>query len=117
MAQSLRALLPFGSVVLAATLTFGCSAPAPDELGYEEELKRARAEKDTFLLTDSESPVPVEKRATLLPLSYYALDMAFRVPATLEVVDEPEVIGMPTPTGRRIMLTVKLTSPGQNEAS
>ena len=87
------------AVALAATLILGCSAPVPDDLDYEEQLMRRRAERDAFLRTGTESPVPAGKRAHLLPLSYYPPDLAFRIPATLVLFDEPEVLEIPTSTG------------------
>lgn len=88
-----------GSILLGATLVFGCSAPAPDESGFEEELGLARAMKDEFLLVDPESRMPDEKKADFLPLSYYTPDVSFRIPATLALADEPEIVGMPTSSG------------------
>ena len=88
-----------GSVLLGATLAVGCGPPTPDDSGYTEELALARARKDEFLRTDPESRMPDDKKAVLLPLSYYDPDISYRFPATLVRADEPEIVGMPTSSG------------------
>jgi len=55
-------------------------------------------EKDRTLAADPES-VPVAKRALLLPLKYYAVDPAFKVPASLKLSSDRPVFDMPTSTG------------------
>ena len=66
-----------------------------------------RAEKDRFMRS-SESPVPEDKRRDFPPLSYFPIDAAYRVPASLTVAagaDPPgrqaEVLELPTSTGQR----------------
>ena len=58
--------------VLLTFLGFGCSAPSPDESSDVENTTQSRAATDEFLLTDPESPVPVNRRGDLLPLSAQA---------------------------------------------
>lgn len=59
-----------------------------------------RAAKDASFKSDSESPVPADKKATLLPLAYFPIDESFTVPATLEPVAERTRIQVPTSTGK-----------------
>lgn len=107
MAQSLRrqsrvaATLALRQVSLltAVTLAVACSAQRPDESGYEEDLLLARAAKDTFLQHDAESPMPADRRAEFLPLTYYTPDLTYRIPAKLVVADEPALVEMPTSAG------------------
>ena len=87
------------SLLIAVSLVFACNAPRPDESGYGEDLLRARATKDTFLQHDAESPMPADKSAEFLPLSYYAPDLAYRIPATLVFADEPVLVEVPTSAG------------------
>jgi len=62
---------------------------------------------DEFFREAPDSPVPVERRGTLLPIHYYDPDSAFRVPAALEVSPEQPVFDIPTSTGEiRLMQRV-----------
>ena len=88
--------------LLVAALVGACTSgpPAPDEDagGYVKAVEDARAEKDQTLAADPES-VPVAKRAILLPLKYYPVDPAFKVPASLKLSNDRPVSDMPTSTG------------------
>ena len=48
----------------------------------------------------ADNPVPKEKRAQLVPLAYYDIDPAYRVPAQLAIASEQPVFDMPTSTGK-----------------
>ena len=88
--------------VLAALLAVSaCSAPPPDDLSYVDSLLAARAAKDQAFQNSSDSPVPVARRDALLPLSYFSPEIAYRVPASLQVGDEDVVLEIPTSTGKR----------------
>lgn len=85
-----------GAVALAAA----CSPPPPDEAGYIDRLLKDRAEKDAFFASDPESPVPLDRRSWMLPIRYYEPDLAYRVPARLNVSAEQPVFEIPTSTGQ-----------------
>jgi uncharacterized protein len=87
-------------LILAAALS-GCSSgpAAPDDTGYVNELMSARAEKDRFFRDDPETPVPPDKKDTLLPLPYFPVDVGYTVPAALRLADKRPVFEMPTSTG------------------
>jgi len=90
-----------------AALAACSSGPsAPDDAAYVEQLTAARAGKDQQFQESPESPVPNEKRATLLPLPYFPIDPGYAVPAALTLSDERPVFEMPTSTGalRRMRL-------------
>lgn len=94
-------------VCLAIVALAGCSAPPPDESGWLENLLEHRQVMDEFFREAPDSPVPVERRGTLLPIHYYDPDSAFRVPAALEVSPEQPVFDIPTSTGEiRLMQRV-----------
>ena len=89
------------AIVVAALLgacTSGPSAPDEDSASYVTDVENARTEKDRTLAADPES-VPVAKRAILLPLKYYPVDPAFKVPASLRLSTDRPVFDMPTSTG------------------
>ena len=88
------------TLALAATLS-ACSSgpPAPDDAGYVSELMAARAEKDRFFREDPETPVPDDKKKTILPLPYFPVDVGYTVPAALRLADKRPVFEMPTSTG------------------
>jgi uncharacterized protein (DUF1684 family) len=104
-------------LVLAAC-TSGPSAP--DSGSYVEALAGARAFKDQDFRENPESPVPPEKKDTLLPLKYFPIDPAYRVPAALSLSDQRPVFEMPTSTGkpRRMQLvgTLDFTFQGQSHS-
>lgn len=94
-------------IVLCAALSACSSGPsAPDEDAYAEQLAAARAQKDEHFQQASDSPVPQDKRGTLLPLRYYPVDASYAVPAALKLSDDRPVFEMPTSTGtlRRMQL-------------
>jgi uncharacterized protein (DUF1684 family) len=74
------------------------SGPAPDDSAYLQEIADARAAKDAAF-TQEKDPIPADKRASFLPLKYYAIDPGFSVPAVLRLADERPVFEMPTSTG------------------
>jgi uncharacterized protein (DUF1684 family) len=105
-------LRPGRAALAALTLAFvvSCSAPPPKEAGYIESLVADRKSKDDFFATapgchsgaapaDVCSPVPPERRARMLPLSYYEPDPTSRVPARLKVTPDQPVSDVPTSTG------------------
>lgn len=71
------------------------------ELPYAEQITADRAGKDAMFNTAADSPVPPERRAKFLPLSYYAIDESYRVPAMLSPYEGEIAIEMPTSTGQR----------------
>ena len=87
----------------ALIATVGGSACSTQPPSYQDALASARAEKDLMLRESPESPVPADKRAAFPPLSYYAIDESYRVPAALKppTRDVGQVIIMPTSTGQQ----------------
>jgi uncharacterized protein len=85
---------------LAAIVSACSSGPsAPDDAAYVSELVSARAEKDRFFREDPETPVPDDKKKTILPLPYFPVDVGYTVPAALRLADKRPVFEMPTSTG------------------
>jgi uncharacterized protein len=83
--------------MLVGALLAACTkAPLP----YPEQIAAHRAETDRFMRNSSESPVPVEKRATFAPLTYFPIDPAYRVPAGLQPSPGGPPVPMPTSTGQ-----------------
>ncbi len=91
---SLAAVL--GTMLVAA----GCSPPAPDEAGYIDRLLEDRALKDEVFAEGPDSPVPLDRRSWMLPIRYYEPDLAYRVPARLNVAEDQPVFEIPTSTGQ-----------------
>jgi uncharacterized protein (DUF1684 family) len=58
-----------------------------------------RSARERLMHEDPESPIPQDKRDTLLPLRYYAPDASYIVPAELDVSSDRPVLEMPTSTG------------------
>jgi uncharacterized protein (DUF1684 family) len=81
----------------ALSLT-GCTAA---EAPSSPDIATWRAEKDRYMRESPESPVPEEQRASFAPLPYYAIDPAYRAPASLTMAPGDEVLELPTSTGLR----------------
>ena len=91
------------SVVLMSAVVAGCNAGAPppanDDASYAVRLQAARAAIDAAFRNQPNEPVPPNLMDKLVPLSYFPPDLAFVVPASLELADERVVVDMPTSTG------------------
>jgi hypothetical protein len=102
-AQALRRIyrpVALAAVILAMLCACTSGPPAPDEdpRAYIKEVEDARTEKDRVYGADPQT-IPAEKRAVFLPLKYYAVDTAFKVPAALRLSKDRPVFDMPTSTG------------------
>jgi uncharacterized protein (DUF1684 family) len=86
------------AAALVCACTSGPPAPDDDSAGYVKEVENARAEKDQVFAADTET-IPAAKRAIFLPLKYYPVDPAFKVPASLKLSKDRPVFDMPTSTG------------------
>lgn len=88
--------------ILAAVLAAGFAATActsePED--YATKIAAARAAKDDGFKNDPASPVPPDKKAELLPLSYFPIDESYAVPATLQPAEQRTRIQVPTSTGK-----------------
>lgn len=117
MKPSLRTI----AVALAVAVTSACSSnPAvpDDDAAVVKEIENYRADRDRYMREDTDSPIPTDKRAVLLPLKYYAPDPSFAVPAVLNVTSGARpVMEVPTSKGvpRRVELvgTLEFTLKGQ----
>jgi uncharacterized protein (DUF1684 family) len=102
---------------LVLALAPACSSAPDDDASYLKEIEQFRAEREQFMRSDPESPIPPDKKNVLLPLKYFAADPSFVVPAVLRVADERPVFEMPTSTGtirRNVRVGVlEFTIPGQ----
>lgn len=88
--------VPVGLVLAAA---IACSNKPPDDKGYADAIAAARAEKDREFKTASDTPIPADRQAELLPLAYFPIDPDYKVPAVLKATDDATVIEMVTSTG------------------
>jgi uncharacterized protein (DUF1684 family) len=84
-------------IALLALLTAACAEPPT----YEEEIAGWRATKDQFMRESPESPVPDAQRTSFPTLPYFPISQEYRVPASLNVVPNTDVIEMSTSTGQR----------------
>jgi uncharacterized protein (DUF1684 family) len=87
------------ALVLLVLATACTSRPPDDPKSYVEEIAVARAAKDNNFRTASNSPVPENRRAELLPLAYFPIDPDYKVGAILKPSNDTTVIQMPTSTG------------------
>lgn len=89
-----------GVSIAVSLIAVACGGGAPPSSGdYLKELQTFRAGKDADFKNASNSPVPRDKVAQLIPLSYFPPDQDYVVPASLKLAEERDVIDMPTSTG------------------
>jgi len=92
----------FALAAVVAAMVCACTSgpPPPDEDtgSYIKEVQDARTEKDRVYGADPQT-IPVDKRAIFLPLKYYPVDPALKVPAALRLSKDRPVFDMPTSTG------------------
>jgi uncharacterized protein len=98
-------------------LTAACTI-RPAEEDYQAKIAAIRAAKDESFKSDPDSPVPADKKATLLPLAYFPIDELYAVPATLEPAAERTRLEVPTSTGKIRQIerigTLKFSIKGQS---
>ena len=98
----------------ALALLAACTAA---EVPHDQSINEWRAQKDAFMRSSPESPVPPEQRPGFPPLVYYPIQESYRVPAGLAQVDSNDILELPTSTGlRRRMIrigTLSFTLEGQ----
>lgn len=88
----------FAAAAACAIALAACeAAPIP----YPEQIAAWHAEKDRFMRSASESPVPPAERPAFPALKYFPTDESYRVPAALTVAPGEDVLDMPTSTGER----------------
>ncbi|RQG94636.1 DUF1684 domain-containing protein [Natrarchaeobius chitinivorans] len=69
---------------------------------WRTELEEKRAEKDEFFAEHPQSPIPPDERETFDGLEYFGPDPSYRVNATVESHDDPDVVLMDTTAGREM---------------
>ena len=104
------------SIVLAAVLAMACGSQ-PTEEDYPAKIAAMRAAKDESFKSDPASPVPADKKASLIPLAYYPVDERYAVPASLEPSADRTRIQVPTSIGKNreleVVGTLKFSLNGQ----
>jgi uncharacterized protein (DUF1684 family) len=86
------------SAILLTCFAAACSGTPEDD--YSARIAAVRAAKDESFKSDPESPIPPDKKATLLPLSYFPIDESYAVPASLEPAAERTRLQVPTSIGK-----------------
>src|SRR5437667_5119700 len=83
-------------------LAAACSNRPPENpRDYVAEIAAARAAKDDAFKSGSDSPVPQDRRAALLPLAYFPVEPAYKTAAVLKPAANADttVIPFATSTG------------------
>ncbi|MFW6003340.1 MAG: DUF1684 domain-containing protein [Halanaeroarchaeum sp.] len=73
--------------------------PDFDRDAWRDRIQEYRSQKDVFLATDGESPIPEDERSSFDGLSYFSLDPSARVTARLQWVRDPETVELPANRG------------------
>ncbi len=79
-------------------LTIACTAK---EVPHAEAVNAWRASKDQFMRQSDDSPIPPERRTSFPPLSYFAIEPDYRVPAVLAISRGEDILLIPTSRGER----------------
>jgi len=89
-------------VFVLVALAAACSNRPPENpRDYVAEIAAARAAKDDAFKSGSDSPVPQDRRAALLPLAYFPVEPAYKTAAVLKPAANADttVIPFATSTG------------------
>lgn len=89
---------PFLIILICLAASACGSQPVVED--YTGKIQALRAAKDDAFRNDPDSPVPADKKSTLLPLAYFPIDELYAVPATLEPSGNRERIQVPTSIGK-----------------
>ena len=92
-----RTLLALALLATASAFAACTSGPPPPDDGpYRAKIEQQRADSNAFFRS-ADSPLTPETRATFKGLAYFPIDMAYQVPARLEVntVDRATVLELP----------------------
>ncbi len=79
-------------------LTMACTAK---EVPYVDSVNAWHSTKDEFMRRSEDSPIPPERRASFPPLSYFPVELEYRVPGVLTVARGSDVLEIPTSRGER----------------
>lgn len=93
-----RILVATIGLIVSVACTSG-PPPPPDEASSIQGVEQWRDVRERYMRDDPDSPIPADRKATLLPLRYWATDPSYIVPAELELSRERPVLEMPTSTG------------------
>jgi uncharacterized protein len=86
------------ALLLTAAIAAACSNAPVEPKDYSAKLAAERAAKDASF-AGADSPVPVGRRAELLPLAYFPIDPDYDVPGVLKPTNDRTVFQMPTSSG------------------
>ena len=81
-------------------LAISACGSQPHVEDYAAKIASIRAAKDESFKTDPASPIPADKKASLLPLAYFPIDESYSVPAALEPSADRTRIEVPTSIGK-----------------
>ena len=86
-------------MLLAAAVAGACT-PGPGEDAYGARVAQSRAIKDESFRSSPDSPIPPDKKNTLLPLAYYPVDEALRCRRSWSCRRSLTAREIPTSTGK-----------------
>jgi uncharacterized protein (DUF1684 family) len=98
-----RRLRHAACVTVTVAMMQACtSGPPPpvDTRPHEEQIRAWRTQKDSEFRHGADSPIPAAERAAFTGLTYYPIDRAYQIPASLtaNAVNPPIIIELPTST-------------------
>jgi uncharacterized protein (DUF1684 family) len=87
------------ALLLTTAIAAACSNAPVEPKDYSAKLAAERAAKDASFASGKDSPVPEGRRAALLPLAYFPIDLDYDVPGVLKPTNDRTVFQMPTSSG------------------
>jgi uncharacterized protein (DUF1684 family) len=85
-------------VALLVALSVAACTPQPED--YAATIAAERAAKDEAFRTNTDSPIPADRKNSLLPLAYFPVDESWAVPASLDATGDRQKMQVPTSTGK-----------------
>jgi uncharacterized protein (DUF1684 family) len=87
-------------VILLLSIHGAACTIGPAEEDYQAKIAAVRTAKDDSFKNGADSPIPSDRKDTLLPLVYYPIDENYAVPATLDPAADRTRVQVPTSTGK-----------------
>lgn len=96
--NSKKILKIIGAIVVVLILAYSFMPSV--WITYEQKILNHQAEVNEFMKDDPESPLPDSTRSSFRSLNFYPPNSDFKVEASLDILDDEEVISMGTSDGK-----------------
>ncbi|MBT1703166.1 DUF1684 domain-containing protein [Chryseosolibacter indicus] len=95
-----RNIIILAVIVLLIVIVFYSFNSSQTDPSYVEEIRKEREEKDRFMKTSKESPLPEAERENFKGLKYFTADSKYKIIANLIPVESKKVVVLSTSDGK-----------------